>query len=120
MGQIRALAPQANRYLVLLNVAAYSTLVWQLAFPLFAWRQGLGRILLLCGAMSGWIGTACIYQMPLFGPAIAIGCLAFLSNQELELVAGGWRRFSALLEGKQRQEGPIVRQTAPVLAARGH
>ncbi|MCP4786593.1 MAG: hypothetical protein GY903_07195 [Fuerstiella sp.] len=71
-------------FLVLLSLAAYATLCWQIAFPLFAWKR-YWRKLLLAGAVAGWLGTTLLYQLPLFGPTIFIGCLSYLSPSE-------WRR----------------------------
>lgn len=68
-------------YLFWLSLAAYLTLAWQLAFPLFAWRPRW-RIVLLGGAVIGWLGTACLYELPLLGPAILVGCLSFLTPEE--------------------------------------
>jgi hypothetical protein len=79
--QVHAEAPHAETYLAMLSVAAYATLAWQIGFPTFAWRRRC-RPILLGGALLGWLGTAFIYELPLFGPAIFIGCLAFLSAAE--------------------------------------
>ena len=76
-------------FLVILSVAAYATLCWQITFPLFAWRPRW-RALLLVGAVVGWLGNAFLYQLPLFGPAIFIGCLSYLSQNE-------WQRVYDLL-----------------------
>lgn len=72
-------------FLFLLSLAAYATLCWQIAFPLFAWKR-YWRTILLTGAVAGWLGSAFLYKLPLFGPAIFIGCLSYLSPTE-------WRRF---------------------------
>jgi hypothetical protein len=81
----------ANRvsFLVILSVAAYATLCWQITFPLFAWRLRW-RAFLLVGAVVGWLGSAFLYELPLFGPAIFIGCLSYLSAAE-------WQRACDLL-----------------------
>ncbi len=77
----------ANRVSVLaiLSVAAYVTLCWQITFPLLA-RGALGRKILLAGAIVGWLGCTFLYGLPLFGPAIFIGCLSYLSPAEWQRV----------------------------------
>jgi hypothetical protein len=89
--QVRALSREAPTYLAILSVAAYATLAWQIGFPAFAWRPRW-RPLLLGGAVVGWLGTAFIYDLPLFGPAIFIGCLAYLTPDEWYRLFGwlGW------------------------------
>jgi hypothetical protein len=101
---IRELIPEASWYVGLLNIAVYATLAWQLLFPTFAWRGGLGRIVLLTGAVVAFIGSAWVYSMPLFGAALAIGCLAFLSEEDWAKAGRAWKWISAFvgarLEGK--------------------
>jgi hypothetical protein len=108
MDGLRGLVPGAGSYLGCLGAAAYATLAWQIAFPLFAWRRGLGRGILLLGAVAGWAGAAWLYRMPLYGPAFAIGCLAFVSGEELSAVAGTVRRIWArgrMQDGQSRRQG---------------
>jgi hypothetical protein len=83
------LAPQLTSRLTLLSVAAYLTLAWQLGFPCFAWRPRW-RSALLGGAVVGWLGPALVYDLPVFGPALLVGCTAYLSAAE-------WRRLLTLL-----------------------
>jgi hypothetical protein len=89
----------ANSYMFLLSTAAYLTLAWQIGFPLFAWRPRW-RPILLGGAAVGWLGTAFLYRLPAFGPAIFIGCLSYLSPAEWERLLGplarvpGFRRLA--------------------------
>jgi hypothetical protein len=78
-------------FLVILSVAAYATLCWQLTFPLFAWRPRW-RTFLFGGAIVGWLGCAFLYELPLFGPTIFIGCLSYLSPTE-------WQRVCSRLAG---------------------
>jgi hypothetical protein len=85
LADARAHANQAENYLLLLSLAAYAVLLWQLGFPLYAWRRRM-RPVLLGGALIGWLGTAFIYRLPLIGPATLIGCLAFVTADE-------WRRL---------------------------
>jgi hypothetical protein len=79
----------ATSYMFLLSLAAYLTLAWQIGFPLFAWRPRW-RPVLLGGAAVGWLGTAFLYRLPVFGPALFICCLSYLSPAE-------WDRLFALL-----------------------
>ncbi|MCB9937364.1 MAG: hypothetical protein H6823_03925 [Planctomycetaceae bacterium] len=68
-------------FLFILSVAAYATLCWQLAFPVFAWKPAW-RKLLLGGAIVGWLGNTFLYELPLFGSVIFIGCLSYLTPAE--------------------------------------
>jgi hypothetical protein len=92
IAQARRLPMDAPTYLALLNLAAYGSLAWQIGFPLFAWRTGWARLVLLGGAALGWAGLTWFFQMPLFGPALAIGCLAFLTAGEWAVVDRLWQR----------------------------
>jgi hypothetical protein len=65
-------------YLFFLSVGAYLMLAWQIGFPLFAWRPR-ARFVLIGGAFIGWLGTAFLYELPVAGPALLVGCLAFVS-----------------------------------------
>jgi hypothetical protein len=80
---------QIRLSLWLLSLAAYAMLAWQIGFPAFAWRLRW-RPVLLGGALIGWLGTAFIYRVPAFGPALFIGCLSYVSADE-------WHRWYALL-----------------------
>jgi hypothetical protein len=91
----------ASSFLSTLNVAAYATLAWQLTFPLFAWRAGWWRLVLLGGAAVGWLGLALLYALPLFGPAFAICCVAYVSDREW-LKVGGWLQGL----GSTNRDGP--------------
>jgi hypothetical protein len=93
--ELRKMASSGRFYLALLNVAGYATLAWQLAFPAFAWRQGRCRVLLLGGAAVGWFGLASLYRMPLFGPALLIGCLAYLDDSEWQWLRARLKRIAA-------------------------
>jgi hypothetical protein len=79
---LRREAPNAGFTLFYLSLAQYVVLAWQLAFPLFAWRAGWWRILLLGGAAIGWLGTFFLFKLPLFGPFVMLGCLSFLRPEE--------------------------------------
>jgi hypothetical protein len=83
-----AVAPSQSS-LVLLSLAAYAMLAWQIGFPAFAWRPGW-RPALLGGALIGGLGCAFLYGVPVFGPALFACCLGFVSPAE-------WYRLLALL-----------------------
>lgn len=85
---------QGDAVLMQLNAAAYATIAWQLAFPLFAWRTGWWRLVLVGGTVAGWLGLALIYRMPLIGPAFAIGCLGYLSARDWSFVGSILQRIS--------------------------
>lgn len=74
-------AANASSFLSILSLGAYLTLAWQLSYPFFAWRPRW-RLLLLGGALIGWIATAFLHRLPLFGPAYLIGSLCFLTPAE--------------------------------------
>ncbi len=86
---IEARAPHRESYLIMLSATQYLVLAWQLGFPLFAWRRGLCRLLLLGGAVAGWVGSVAIWGLPLFGPVYLLGCLSFLSAEEWSGISRG-------------------------------
>jgi hypothetical protein len=104
--EVLALGRSADSLMALLSVAAYATLVWQIGFPLFAWRQRWWRLVLVGGGMLGWLATALLYEVPVFGPAIFIGCLSFLTPEEWRWVLG-W-------------PGRLLRSRGTSAAAEGH
>jgi hypothetical protein len=79
---LRREMPNANATLFFLSLAQYLVLAWQIGFPLFAWRAGWWRALLLGGAAIGWLGLIFIYRLPLFGPFVFVGCVSFLRPEE--------------------------------------
>jgi hypothetical protein len=83
-----AVAP-SRMSLVLLSLAAYAMLAWEIGFPAFAWRPGW-RPVLLGGALIGGLGAAFLYRVPTFGPALFACCLSFVSPAE-------WHRLFMLL-----------------------
>jgi hypothetical protein len=111
LAQAQGRSDNPERYLMLLNVAGYAALVWQIGFPLFAWRR-VGRWLLLGGAAVGWVGAALVYGLPLYGAAVFVGCLAFVPPESWRRLiarsADGWRRLARRLD----RPGP-VRRPAP-------
>jgi hypothetical protein len=87
--QAQRLAPEVAGQVTLLSLAGYLTLAWQLGFPCFAWRPRW-RPVLFGGAALGWLGTALVYDLPLLGPALVVGCTAYLTAAE-------WHRLLWLL-----------------------
>jgi hypothetical protein len=92
--QARAMAGTPETFLLCISVAAYAVLAWQLTFPVFAWRSGW-RWLLVGGAVAGALGVAFLYGLPVTGPVLVVGCLAYLSPQE-------WRRWLGRLAWLRR------------------
>lgn len=86
--QARQHAANATFYLSILSLGAYLALAWQIGYPLFAWRRGWWRLVLLGGAVLGWLAIAFMYRLPLFGPAILIGSLCFLTTAEWRWALG--------------------------------
>jgi hypothetical protein len=83
--RVRSFAPYRETFLVLFSLFAYLTLAWQISFPAFAWRKGLGRVVSLGGALVAWLACTFWAPLPLFGPILVIACLGYLSPAE-------WRR----------------------------
>lgn len=96
LSQLKSLTETGRSYLGYLNVAAYATLGWQIGFSFFAWRAGWWRVLLLGGAVIGWIGTSRIYEMALFGPALLIGCLSYIRAREWQVLGDALRGIGSL------------------------
>jgi hypothetical protein len=80
--KLRALAQSKWLSWFVHSSVQYPVLVWQIAFPVFAWRGRLWRIVLLGGGVLSWLGCAFIYGEPLFGPMYLIGCLSYLRPAE--------------------------------------
>jgi hypothetical protein len=81
----RAAAPFT---LGVLSLVQYLALAWQLAFPAFAWRPGWWRVVLIGGALLGWVGTALILGLPWFGPFYLVCCLGYLHADEWQRALG--------------------------------
>jgi hypothetical protein len=118
--RLREMVPNANMYLITISIAAYVTLAWQVMFPVFAWRKGLWRIVLLGGAVAGWIGSAYIYEAPLFGAALAIGCVSYLTGADWAFLArllgripamGGIGEWAATQQERRPHVNPAGKQT---------
>lgn len=99
---LRGYAGWGAFYLQLLSLAGYLALAWQIGFPLFAWRRRW-RPVLLGGALAGWLGSAFVYRLPLFGPVLAIACLSYLTPAEW-LAVTGWAARLTRLPGARRPE----------------
>lgn len=100
LDQVRRLAPYAEGYVSFLNVLCYGAILWQITFTLFAWAPRW-RLLLVGGALVGWLVNLLIYQMPLFGAAIAVGCASFVTE---------WRWLGARLLEQWGRLFPADRQ----------
>jgi hypothetical protein len=111
VAQARTHAGHAQAYLAVLSLGAYLALAWQLGFPFFAWRPRW-RVVLLGGAVAGWLATALMYRLPLFGPAFLIGALCFLTPAEWQRVAG-WLH---MVLDRLRQQGAIPKEAVPTPA----
>lgn len=99
-----------DEFMGVLSVAAYSVVAWQLAFPMFAWKLRW-RPVLVGGGIVGLLGMTFLYRLPLFGPAILINCLSYLTPQE-------WHRWLGRLlwlPGLNRlaQEAPALPEPKP-------
>jgi hypothetical protein len=96
----------AGATLIVLSLAAYMTLAWQLAFPWFAFRRRL-RVLLLAGAAVGMIGLFLLWGEWTYAPLFAVCCLSYVSGEE-------WRRLSNLVfRPLQRQASGIPAPKRP-------
>lgn len=107
LDQARAHVADGIDYLTVLSLGAYAVLFWQIAFPLYAWRKGW-RVILIGGAVIAWLGSALMYENPLFGPAVLIGCLSFLEVEE-------WRwllAVAAAIPGVNRLVAPSAQEPA--------
>jgi hypothetical protein len=103
---LRQDAAPGTSYLFFLSLAQYAVLAWQIGFPLFAWRKGWWRPVLLGGALLGWAGSVFLYRQPVFGPVLALGCLSYLTPAE-------WRSITNRLAGFFRRPAPSRRAVAP-------
>lgn len=74
---VLASAPNANLIMIVLSFCGYAMIAWEISFPFVMWRPSW-RPIMLTGAALGWFGNVFVFGLPIFGPAIFIGCLAFL------------------------------------------
>jgi hypothetical protein len=113
LSDVLELRPHAGAYLFVLSLAAYAGLAWQLGFPLFAWRRGLCRLLLLTGAAAGCLSMAFVYGAPVFGPALVVFCLAYLTPAEWHRLLAPLARVPALAGRRPAvASGPVRRGAA--------
>ena len=109
--------PSLPTNLFFLSLIQYAVLAWQIGFPLFAWRQGKWRVVLLGGATIGWLGSFFLLKLPLFGPFVFLGCLSFLGPDEWAWMT---TRVKSWLGSAVSKQGP-AKQTAlkaPVMAGK--
>lgn len=71
------------------SLSAYLALAWQLSFPFVIWRPALRR-LMIAGGVVGCLGHWFFYDLPIFGPAILLSALVFMTPTE-------WRGLYELL-----------------------
>lgn len=102
--QARANFGQGELVLGVLSLAAYLALAWQIGFPLYAWRPRW-RLVLLGGAAVSWFAAAWLYRLPLLGPALFLGCLSFLTEED-------WLRLRSWLPTRSAVE-PAMLETSP-------
>jgi hypothetical protein len=123
MNEVKAHAGHRDLYLVLISLGTYLVLAWQIGFPLFAWRRSW-RLVLIGGAAIGWLGTAFIYQLPVFGPAFLIAALCFLTPDEWQWLTSwlppvpGLKRLAAARAEKTVDVEARRSAAAPVTAGR--
>lgn len=117
----------ADMYFFVLSAAAYMALAWQIGFPLYAWRPRWWRAVLFGGAFIGILGSVFLYRIPLFGQAIFIGGLGFLTPEEWNLLFSWLPRIPGFhwLEGKlpledDDDEPPTRQESTEFMAAVGH
>jgi hypothetical protein len=112
--EVRGYAPHAETYLMIFTFISYVALVWQIAFPVFAWRPAW-RPLLIGGAVLGWVANLVFLRLPLFGPLLMIGCLSYVSPQ-------GWRRLTSAIGQRLKPalatRKPIVDSRQPIVESR--
>jgi hypothetical protein len=68
-------------------------------------------MVLLGGAVAGLIGSAYIYQAPLFGAALAIGCVSFLTEAEWAFLGRLLQRVTAV--GRIGEEAATQQERRP-------
>ncbi|MFM7148904.1 MAG: hypothetical protein ACKO23_03590, partial [Gemmataceae bacterium] len=96
VASVREKANEAGNFMSLLNLAAYGTMAWQIAFPFIAWRSGWFRFLLFGGSVIGWLGLVFLYGLPFIGPALVIACICYISQKEWATIGSWVQRFSPL------------------------
>jgi hypothetical protein len=102
---LRGEAAHARSTLFFLSLAQYVLLAWQFGFPFFAWRKS-GRVVLLGGALIGWIGCLAIYKQPLFGPIYCICALSYLTPEEWSAIFGKLKPVAERTLGRKSFAAP--------------
>lgn len=82
-----------------MSAAAYLTLVWQLTFPVFAFRRWARRWI-VGGTFVGLFGCWHFYGLPMFGPSWFVASLAFLTADE-------WKSLGERFGRRQRAESAV-------------
>jgi hypothetical protein len=103
LDRLRGIAPL---YLGILSLAQYLLLAWEIAFPMFAWRRGWWRVVLIGGAALLWLLRSLVMGLPWFGAFYFVCCLAYLHADEWQRVRGWFGRRS------ERAGQPHSRTTA--------
>ncbi len=98
--------------MLLLSIATYLVLAWQLTFPLFAWRPRW-RVVLLGGAALGWAGSVFLYHEPVFGPVLFLASLTYLTPAEWRWTVERLGRLLGLLS-RRRAAGSAAPAPRPV------
>jgi hypothetical protein len=93
---VRRQAAAGATFLVAISLAQYVTMAWQIAFPAFAWRRRW-RLVLLGGAVVGWLGSVFLYRLPLFGPLYLLCCLSYLTSTEWQWLSAAGRRIRSVV-----------------------
>lgn len=66
---------QEDGTLWMISIGAYLTMLWQLTYPIQPATR-YGRVIMLAGAVIGWIWCTFVAGQPVFGPTILIASLA--------------------------------------------
>ena len=106
--KLEAAKQAAGLTLGLLSFVQYLFVAWEIAFPVFAWRRGWARALLIGGAVLRWGVFALIMGLPWFGPFYLVCCLSYLHADEWQRVRGVIGRIFG------------AREATPARAAAGH
>jgi hypothetical protein len=122
LSDVMDMRPSAGPYFFLLSLATYVVLAWQLCFPLFAWRHGNWRFILLGGAAVGALGLVFLYRDPVLGPLFVVFCLSYLTPAEWQWLLArlprlpGLRRQPAAAERTPRR--PSVAESSALATPR--
>jgi hypothetical protein len=111
---LKAHAGDLPRYFFVLSLAQYVMLAWQLGFPVFAWRPRW-RVVLVGGAVVGWLGSLLVYGLPLFGPVLLLASLSYLTPAEWQSLLGFPLRTQMRVRGfMARLNDPVpVKEVSP-------